>query len=176
LRLDGGALTVENVPVPRTAFWFPRLAQNARFFEELRSVELLRAFARRLGMGSATARPTNADVPQVVAAVFAQLAKQHRDAGSRLVLVYLAMQEERRSDETAKLRHFVAEEAQRQGAPFFDGVAALREQPEEEVPALFIAETATQFPSAAGHYSVRGNRWVAQWLLASLRERGLLHP
>jgi hypothetical protein len=173
LRLDGDALAIENVPVPRAAYFVPWLAQNARFLEELRSVQMFRALAQRVGVGAPAAR-ADAEVPRLAAAVFAALAKQHRDAGSRLVLVYLPMQEERRDDSTAKLRRFVADEAQRQGVPFLDGVAALREVPAEEVSGLYLAEGVTQFPSAAGHYTVRGNQWVAQWLLAALRERDLV--
>lgn len=173
LRLDGDTLTVDNVPVPRTAYWLPWLAQNARFVDELRSIQILRAIARRFGGGAPDARANDTDVPRLAAAVFAELAKLQRDAGRRLVLVYLPMQEEHRDDSTAALRAFVAREAQRQGVPFLDGVTALRTVAPDDVPALFLAETATDFPSAAGHYTVRGNRWVAQWLLAALRERGL---
>jgi hypothetical protein len=176
LRLDGERLVVDNVPVPRAAYWMPWLAQNAHFADELRSVEILRGVARRFGAAPPAARATNADIPQLAAAVFAELAKLHRDAGRRLVLVYLPMQEEHRDDATAKLRAFIAGEAQRQGVPFLDGVTALREIAADGVPALFLADALTTYPAAAGHYTVRGNRWIAQWMLASLRAQGVLGP
>jgi len=176
LRLDGDVLAVDNVPVPRTGYWVPWLAQNAHFAGELRSIQMLRGVARRFGTGAPAARATNADIPALAAAVFAKLAKLHRDAGRRLVLVYLPMQEERSDDSTAKLRAFVAGEAQRQGVPFLDGVTALRTVAQDDIPALFLAEASTHFPSAAGHYTLRGNRWMAQWLLDSLRARGVLGP
>lgn len=65
-------------------------------------------------------------------------------------------------------------EAQRQGVTFLDGVAALRAVADPDVPALFLDAGVTQHPAAAGHYTVKGNRWVAEWLLASLRERGIV--
>jgi len=176
LRLDGDTLVVDNVPVPRTAHWMPWLARNAHFAGELRSIQILRGIGRRFGVGAPDVRAANADIPQLAAAVFAELAKLHRDAGRRLVLVYLPMQEEHRDDATAKLRAFIAGEAKRQGVPFLDGVTALREVAPNDVPALFLADAATQYPSAAGHYTVRGNRWIAQWLLDSLRARGVLGP
>ena len=164
------------VPVPRIAYGLPWLAQNAHFADELRSIQILRGIGRRLGIGGSDARVTNADIPQLAAALFAELAKLHRDAGRRLVLVYLPMQEERSDDATVKLRAFIAGEAQRQGVPFLDGVTALREVAPSDVPALFLADSVTHYPAAAGHYTVRGNRWIAQWLLDSLRSRGVLGP
>ena len=178
LRLDGETLAVENVPVPRVAYWFPSLARNLGTFQELRSVELIRALATRLGAssGAPASRAAAGDVPRLAAAVFAALAQQHREAGSRLVLVYLPMEEEARDDSTAALRRFVTEEAQRQGVVFLDGVAALRRLPRDEIPELYLHEGATQFRAAEGHYTERGNLWAARWLLESLRDRDLLRP
>lgn len=175
LRLDGDRLVVENVPVPRGSFVFPWLAQNARFVGELRSVELLRALLLRSG---AVARPTSGDaaVPRLAAQVFADLARLHRDAGRRLVLVYLPMVDELRGDETQELRAFVADVARRLGVPFVDGVAALRALPPDEVAALYIPDGASAFPAAAGHFTARGNRWAAGWILAALRQSGALGP
>jgi hypothetical protein len=176
LRLDGDTLAVDNVPVPRAAYLIPWLAQNAQLVDELRSVQILRGIARRTGVGAPAARASDADIARLAAAVFAELAKLHRDAGHRLVLVYLPMREEHRDDSTAALRAFVAREAQRQGVPFLDGVTALREVAPNDVPALYLADAAIQYPAAAGHYTVCGNRWIAQWLLDVLRTRGVLGP
>lgn len=176
LRLDGERLAVENVPVPRASFAFPWLVQNARFVDELRSVALLRALLVRGGAVSPPAPANDAAVPPLAAQVFAELARLHRGAGRTLVLVYLPMIEEQRDDGTAELRAFVARIAQRLGVPFLDGVAALRALAPEEVATLYIPEGASDFPAAAGHFTERGNRWAAAWILAALRENGALGP
>jgi len=174
LRREGDRLHVENVPVPRTAFRLPWLAQNARFADELRSVALLRALVARTGVGARAEPDAGAELPLLAAAVFAELARLHREAGSALVLVYLPMREELRDDSTRALRGFVAETARRLDVPFLDGVEALRALPEGEAETLYIEKAATSFPAAAGHFDARGNRWAAEWLVAALRERGVL--
>jgi hypothetical protein len=169
LRLDAGRLVAENVPVPRGAFRFPWLAQNAGVVEELRSVALLRALGVRTGLLDARgAAPRDADVPRLAAAVFESLARLHRDAGRRLVLVYLPMQEELRDDSTRELRAFVAREAERLDVVFLDGVARLRAVAPAEVASLYVQQAATDFPAAAGHFTERGNRWAAEWILPAL--------
>lgn len=175
LRLEGERLTVENVPVPRVTYWMPWLAQNARFADELRSVALLRALVVRLGGGARRAH-ADADVARLAAAVFAELARLHRADGSSLVLVYLPMREEWADDATSALRAFVAREAQRIGVPFVDGVTKLRALPVEQATALYIANAANDFPAAAGHFDRAGNRWVAEWIAAALREHGVVAP
>jgi hypothetical protein len=169
LRLDGDRLVAEGVPVPRVSFLFPWLAQNAGLAEELRSVSLLRALAVRSGLldAAATAR-RDAEVPRLAAAVFESLARMHRDARRRLVLVYLPMQDERSDDSTRELRAFVAREARRLGVPFVDGVERLRALEPADVAALYIQAAAVDFPAAAGHFNERGNRWAAEWILPAL--------
>jgi hypothetical protein len=170
LALEGERLVVENVPVPRAAFRFPWLAQNAGVVDELRAVALLRALATRAGLlAPRGAASRDAEVPRLAAAVFRELARLHRDAGRRLVLVYLPMQEELRDDSTRELRAFVAREAQRLGVGFVDGVERLRALAPAEVAALYIQQAATDFPSAAGHFTERGNRWAAEWILGAIR-------
>jgi hypothetical protein len=173
LRLEDDRLVTEGVPVPRAALRFPWLAQNAHLAGQLRSVALLGHLLGRTGI--APPQPSrDAEVPRLAAAVFAELARLHRDAGRRLVLVYLPMIEELRDDGTAELRRFVAQQAQALGVPFLDGVKALRQLPAAEVASLYIAEGASDLPAAAGHFTARGNRWAAEWILAGLREQGAL--
>lgn len=176
LRLDGATLVTENVPVPRTAYWVPWLAQNARFADELRSVALLRAVVNRVAGRSANASATDAAVPRLAAAVFADLARRHREAGRTLVLVYLPMREEHADDTTRDLRRFVANEAAKLGVPFVDGVERLRVRDAAAVAPLYIDRAATDHPAAAGHFTVAGNRWAAEWILAALHEHGLPSP
>lgn len=173
LRLDGDRLVAENVPVPRGAYWLPWLYQNAHFADELRSVALLRAVADRAGGGTRTAAAGD-DVGRLAAAVFADLARLHRAAGRTLVLLYLPMRDERTDDRGRALRDFVAREAARLGVPFLDGAAKLRERDPSELDDLYITQAAVDFPAAAGHFTERGNRWTASWIVEALRENGTL--
>lgn len=80
LRLDGDVLAVDNVPVPRTGYWVPWLAQNAHFAGELRSIQMLRGVARRFGTGAPAARATNADIPALAAAWCSSICRCRKSA------------------------------------------------------------------------------------------------
>ena len=174
LRLDGETLVVDNVPVPRAPYWLPRLVQHARFAEQLRSVQIGRALIQRVVGAPAADSLSDAEIGQLAVAVFAELAALHREAGRQFVLVHLPMQDELDDDSTASLRVFVARQAQRVDVPFLDGAAALRAVPPERRADLYLAPGEIDYPAAAGHFSVQGNRWAAEWLLGELRERGIL--
>lgn len=175
LRLDGERLVVDNVPVPRAPYWLPRLAQHARFAGELRSVQLGRALLQRVVGPRAADSLSDAEIGRLAVAVFAELAALHRDAGRQLVLVHLPMQDELDDESTGSLRDFVARQAQRLDVPFLDGAAALRAVPREHRADLYLAPGEIDYPAAAGHFSVQGNRWAAAWILDELQERGVLH-
>ena len=66
-------------------------------------------------------------------------------------------------------REFLRQQAAARGIPFLDLVEPIRKLPREQIPALFIPEGVLAFPAAAGHYSARGNEWVARQLYARLR-------
>ena len=174
LALDGERLVVENVPVPRAPYWLPWLAHNARLADHLRSVQIGRALLGRARGPAPAERVSDEEIGRLAAAVFTELTALHRAAGRQLVLVHLPMQEELRDESADSLRAFVARRAQSLGVPFLDGTAALREVPPEEVEDLYLQPGTLDFPAAAGHFSVRGNRWAAQWILAELRARGVL--
>lgn len=175
LALDGERLRVENVPVPRASFWLPWLAQNAHVVERLRVVQIGHLLLGRRGGARAATPVSDAELGRLAAAVFAELAALHRAAGRQLVLVHLPTRDELRDpDASASLRGFVARRAQELGVPFLDGTTALAGRPSEELDALFLAAGAIDYPAAAGHYTVAGNRWAAEWMLAELRARGVL--
>jgi hypothetical protein len=175
LRLEGERLVADNVPVPRVAYWVPRLAQNAAQVGELRSVQLGRGLLRRVaGVSNAPDRISDAEIGRLAARVFAELERLHRAAGRQLVLVYLPVREELHDGSSESLRGFVAREAQRLGVPSLDATVALRELAGDDVASFYIAPGELDFPSAAGHFTARGNRWVATWLLGELRARGVL--
>jgi hypothetical protein len=168
LRVQGGRLVTENVPVPSRGYRVPWLTQNLDLLTELRSLELLRAV---IGSSSTeSAEDLGGDeFPELVWTVFEKLRRMNREKGSRLVLVYLPMISEVEVAVSDPWREFLRQQAAARGIPFLDLVEWIRKLPREQIPALFIPEGVLAYPAAAGHYSARGNEWVARQLYARLR-------
>ena len=162
LGLRDGELVVENVPVPRTAFYAPWIARNMRLVDRLRTVQLLRSF---LPSGSDGELPREAQMRQVLAKVIEDLDALSRSKDSVLVIVLLPTQADYVSNESRGLGRFLAQELDRREILYFDLIRDLRELTVAELPRLFIQEGSGIHEAAGGHYSVRGNEYVA----------GLLH-
>lgn len=177
LRMQKGALAVTNMPVPRPRFLLTWLAGHRGHFEMLASVRLARAVASELG-GDAPPPAGGDGTPQAVAAaIFRELRALHRARGSRLALVYLPTPADVRGCESDGWRRFTAEEARRLGIPFLDLVEAIRELPPAETDRFFLqGGGGGPYFGAAGHYTEKGNDWVARRIAARAAELGLAGP
>jgi hypothetical protein len=161
LDVRDGKLLVENVPVPRTAFFAPWLARNMQLVDRLRTVALLRSL---LPAASDSELPGEAHTREVLAKIIEELAALNQSKESLLVIVLLPTQADYSSNESRGLRRFLTDELNRQQILFFDLVRDLRELPPVELQRLFIQEGGGIDEAASGHYSVRGNELVARLL------------
>jgi hypothetical protein len=168
LRLREGRLVTDNVPVPRGGYRLPWLTQNLDLLTQLRSLDLLRAV---IGFPSERVADVldEEELPLLVGAVFDELQRMNREKGSRLLLVYLPMQSELVPALSDPWRAFLHQQAAARRIPFLDLVERIRALAPEQISEFFIPEDVLAFPGAAGHYSVRGNRWVARQLHARIR-------
>lgn len=168
LRLGaGGALEVDNVPVPRGAFAVPWLAQNARFVAALRTFQLAQAWLPRRAR-----RAPSADMSVLALRVFGELARLADERHAALVLVHLPMFEELDPGPWDDLRAWLEEEASRRGLVYVDLLPELRGISRASAERLFLARGQLDYPAADGHYGVEGNARVAELL----RERLLRLP
>ena len=72
-------------------------------------------------------------------------------------------------DPVAILLRALAPEIAALGLAYIDLLPVLRALTQEQAEALYIRAGQLEFPAAAGHYSVAGNRWAAEQI-----HRGLL--
>ncbi|MEO6025679.1 MAG: SGNH/GDSL hydrolase family protein [Candidatus Binatia bacterium] len=158
LQLVDDGLTVTNTPIPRRGYALPWLTQNATSLTELRSMQLLLKIAHRLS--PPVAGRSTADTRTVAARMFADLHAINERKGSRLVLVYLPIPTDYDQGDSEPWRRWLEAEAARQHIPYVDLVETLRNMPESGWRALFDPKT--------GHFSVEGNRRVAQLIAAQL--------
>jgi hypothetical protein len=173
LTLQDNQLFIENVPVPKRAFYTPWLTQNGQAIKELKSVQLLSQLFQRPAQANALQNQERSAVPpQLVAAkILEDLQRINKAQGSILILVYLptlgdVVQPYPADVETWRQRVGLAAKESR--IPFIDLVDDFRALGPDQLYPLFIQEGELDFPGAAGHYSVRGNEVVARRLYEAL--------
>ena len=155
LRASRGALTVTNVPVPRASRRLPWLFQAA----EARVTWLLEPAMDRLrGKGL-----SDEEEREISLGIFDDLGRIDSGKKSSLIFVYLPVLEEYRDGVRTPVRDFLRELARTGRIRLFDLTDDLDRVPAPEVASLFD-----------GHYSRKGNAFIAENLLRRLREGGFL--
>jgi hypothetical protein len=169
LVLDGGALQVRNVPVPRTNYALPWwLVQKSSRVLELRSAQLLRSLlVEPKRQGKDDVRAEFSKLLELSVAVFDDLQRVNREKHSTLVLLYLPTTRDRRSGHSGFWRQALRREADRRGWVLIDLVDEYRKLDRKRSRGFFRPD---------GHYTPKGNDWVARTLYRRLRALPPLQP
>jgi hypothetical protein len=110
-----------------------------------------------------------------VTKIIEDLQRLNQANDSTLVLVYLPTwgdYDPAQAAATEAWRAHIRRVAEANGIQFFDLVEDFRQLPADQIYTLFLHENQVDFPAAAGHYSVRGNEFVAQKLYDRLTAYG----
>lgn len=126
LTLRDGELVVENVPVPRAAFYAPWVAQNIRSFEHLRTVQLLRGVLPALAERDL---PNPREQRRILLRVIEQLSELNRSQRSLLVVVLLPTEADAAPDPSHPLRRFLERELAEREIVFLDLIAGIQSLP-----------------------------------------------
>jgi hypothetical protein len=160
LRLERGAVTAGNVPVPRNATSYTRLNAIPRALLQTRSG----VFAQRVLNKFAPPTPGTADqdarTKTVLRAMFAELKRVNEQRGSRLLLAHLPTLDELGGIDP--WNDFLADAARDEGIPLVDVLAAFRARTDAK--SLFLYET-----TAASHYNPAGHALVADVVNAEIQ-------
>lgn len=163
LALRDGNLIVENTPVPKRLFYSPHLIVAAETLNELRLVDLTRRLVGSTGRSASAPKQYEIDVAQtrkIVIKVFQELQQISETNRSQIVLVYLPAGEwDYRSQDpvTESWRKFLESEARKHEWLFLDLVTDFSQLDENSIGNLYD-----------GHYSVSGNKYVAERLYERL--------
>jgi hypothetical protein len=160
LQLNGSALEVTQVPVPRALPYVRRAA--AQLAKHLQSVELLRRVLYKLDLRWFPPAPDRESQQPLLARVFGEVVRLSEERGSVPVFVYLPVAGEREKD--GAWRPWVKDAMRSAGHAFIDLTDGLRALPAEQLEAYFIPEC----EPAGGHYSELGNRWAAREIRRAL--------
>ncbi len=179
LRWREGELALTHAPVPARDYEQPFLTQNLPLLAELRSVALALRLAGREASSARVDKQVLDDLEaeRVAAAIFAEFARAAQSTGRRAALVALPSLDPRDPSKLAPLPPALlraCESASSAGAPLIDLHAAFEALDDAARRELFLLDTALTAPGAKGHYSPRGNEFVAAELARALEQRGLL--
>ncbi|MEQ1855827.1 MAG: hypothetical protein ABL963_05100 [Longimicrobiales bacterium] len=181
LALTGDSLSILNQPVPADS-WFRWVGRGLAFpSSQLRSIRLLTSLSTRALPESGRPHPSPDETLRVAAAMFDRLAVAARTNSTSLLLVFLPTEGMHARARPSVWQRGAREIADSLGLPFLDLTDQLQLMSGVEVPALF--QQAADFDPAtmpfvfgAGHYTERGNRWVAEALTAFVAAHSELAP
>jgi hypothetical protein len=166
LKVDKGALTVSNVPVPRRPFYVPWLMAILPDLRHLRTLQAVGWAGRKLQPDRIGENRPSREVPtdesrELLRAILQQTASLGNQRASKLVLVHLPTPKDYSADETSRAwTEFLRKEAKALGVGFIDIVGQHRELSPLAAAALFGENK---------HLSVDGNEYVARVIHRSLR-------
>ncbi len=161
LRLERGALQVDNVPVPRRGYYVPWLTQNLDLLRQLRSFALLSEIYVSLTRSEVDLEAPGSPLPLALA-VFDELSRQNRAQHSRLVLVLLpSSADDCRSQPVQDLRAALQRATAARGLAYVDLVSQMCQLPGEVTSSYFLPDVEGPVPEIGGHLSPDGNRFVA---------------
>ncbi len=169
LKLESNRLVADHVPVPRRAFHVPWLTQNTELLKSCRTIRL----ATRIS-GAQSRNPTpvmdSSKVGMLLMRAIEAMQAVDRQQGCQLVVVWLPRMEECLSPESDSMRSGLLGEIRQKGVPIIDLVDQFRTLRPEVIRGLYIRDDDphVDFPGAAGHYTVEGNRFVAERLMVDL--------
>ena len=175
LAVEGGRLVVRHVPVPPQSALSVRLRSMGRTASDFRLAQLFRRVLRGPAAPAASiwAMPSGGPgdaVRPVAEKLFESLRDWHDARGSVLVLVYLPGEEEYGGGVPHPWRTFAHEAAARHGLALIDLVPALDAVARAEAETFFFKVGELPYPGSEGHYTVRGNRFIAAALYQRLLE------
>jgi hypothetical protein len=157
LSLRDSGLAVGNVPVPRRRRYVTWAVQCLEVIKQLRSAEVFRRVKAKVSAPEGSSSVASDSVVWQTASRAFETLRQMNDAQrSTFVLVYLPGQKDYEGHGAWRWRRDLRELSKKTGMAFVDLI--------EELRTLTAAEADSLFNPTSGHYSIKGNQWVAQAL------------
>jgi len=169
LNLRDDHLVVENIPVPKRVYYLPWLVRNGPMIKKLKSVELVGQIREGIAPNRGPKEVLSAKrVCDITSKIFESLRELNLTQNSILILVFLPWRESYNVKTSEPFIKFVRREAKKQGFLLIDLVEEFKQLPPDEVAKIFLPEGDYSYRYAAGHYSVKGNKFIANKLYAHL--------
>ncbi|MGA2722299.1 MAG: hypothetical protein ABSG79_07770 [Bryobacteraceae bacterium] len=175
LRLDQGQLVAGNTPVPK-GLWRARLVSIYQRLDQVRSISVLRRLIRKFKRFTPARHDAASGVPsqsaaqqrQVVLRMLDSFRDLDRSRNRVFVFVYLPTEGECYRSESKDWRQWIGAEASARSIAVIDLLPDFLALPVRQVGEMFIQQDSTKYIEAKGHYSVAGNRFVAERIYSRL--------
>jgi len=175
LKEQQGALAITNVPVPRRSYDHSWLTAQAGNLGTWRTFQFISRVLNKAGMIRGETRSTESvtgdtleQTRRVLRKIFADLKQMNETQSSHLVLVYFPVESELTTEAPREWIAFIEAEAAAQNiilVNFFDDFQSL---PHKDLVAMYRKKD--------GHFTERGNEFVAQILYEKLSRHPVLSP
>ena len=164
-QVEGGNLVVANVPVPKPAFKHRTLIALTSIQSKLRITELLGSLSRKKNkVHTILDLEGTKDLLHVIMTETKTLTDK---GGSVLVVVYLPYDHEENSHPYSPYA-YASKIAEEEHLFFIDLVSFYKGLAHQTKQSFFLTNAETTHPTAPGHYSVMGNKIIAQQLYNQL--------
>jgi len=160
------SLVMQNVPIPAPYFYTFWINRHRPTINELNSIKILRRFFFQ--QPPVTTGQDDYPTQAVVSEIFQDLHRLHQATNSVLVAVYLPTKEDYGGNRSAPWQQFLQAETTKQDLLFIDLIDEFRKLPPQTIESLFIPRGAVDFEGSAGHYTEKGNTYIAQILYEKL--------
>ena len=168
LTLNDGELQTTGIPVSRLPYLVPYFVHNRRRFSELNILQLVNG--PEVPNAQRGVAMTEIQLRETMVAMFRELKRLNEERGSRLVAVHLPGERDLTNVKSKGWAEFLTVELENIGVPYLNLIEDLGEVPEPAIPSLFIQPGEIDLSGAAGHFTVKGNRWAATQILRRLSE------
>jgi hypothetical protein len=165
LAIRDGRLVQQNYPLSSRTYLAPWLSTDLRELRNLRAVDLLGGLRNRLWPGSRldSGDERSPALESIVAMTFAELERNAHANRRLLVLVHLpVLRDYTGRERTQRWVDFIQAKADEQGYLFVDVVREFQRVAADEIRSLFTPRD--------GHYTAKGNRYVAEILYRELQQ------
>jgi hypothetical protein len=170
--LENDEIKITNVPVPQDKFQtMPALLQNVGMLKSFRSLQLMRRMkGERETELSLTQQPDLNESVKISFKILDRLQRQHINDHRAFFIVYLPTMADYMSHSSDEFLKGIDKAFTEAGTIFINLVPHFRMQPAHKVRQFFIQSgQLPEYPYSEGHYTAKGNRFVATLIYGELR-------
>lgn len=170
LSLENGLLVTKNVPVPKRPYYKPWITRNLPIIKQLRVLELGRKLFLKINITDTPSEVIQSEdqKKKIISAVFRDIKQINKGKNSIGVLLYLPTRFDYESPLSQSWKQFLGNEATKNGLFFIDLIDEFQKLPFQDVDDLFILANTIGYFNSAGHYTEKGNRYIAAILYKKL--------
>jgi len=170
LSADNGKIIQNNIPVPRPGFISQYLPRFETAINSLRVVKLTHALLNTLNPPDRASKVKIEEqvkrIKKLTSAIFRSLHDYNEQNNRPVLFVYLPTQMDYRNKmKTMIMRDFLRSQAEKNGWILFDLIDDFRGLEAADVPELFLQRDLPGYKASKGHYTEKGNRYIAELLL-----------